>query len=118
MHNEQAGDCINKCKKDYVEGRFEVKTTTTDRNNGKQLDDLDFADDLVLLSHNAPRCRTRPPTCKQHQQAQDQRKKNSTATTPITEGGEHIREVDSLFTWDVRSLYSDEALFDIYQDYV
>ena len=85
-----------------------MKTTTTGRNNDiqwtlwAQLDDLDFADDLAILSHN-------------HNQMQDKttlletsagtglkinRKKtrlmkmNTTANIPVTVGGEPIREVE------------------------
>ena len=89
-----------------------TKTTTTGRNNGiqwtlwTQLDDLDFDDDLALLSYN-------------HSQMQDKtilleiisaatglkisRKKtelmkmkmNTTANAPVTVGGEPIRVVES-----------------------
>ena len=87
-----------------------MKTTTADRNNGiqwtlwSQLDDLDFADDLALLSHN-------------HNQMQDKtnhlsttsagtglmisKKKtqlmkiNTTVDTPVTVGGKPIEEADS-----------------------
>ena len=84
-----------------------MKTTTTGRNNGiqwtlwTQLDDLDFADDLALLSHS-------------HSQMQDKTtrlettpagtglkikteltKMNTTANTPVTVGGKSIREVES-----------------------
>ena len=87
-----------------------MKTTTTGRNNGiqwtllTQLDDLDFADDLALLSHN-------------HRQMQDKTSRlaetsagtglsinlkktelmkiNSTVDTPVTVEGESIREVQS-----------------------
>ena len=56
-----------------------MKTTTTGRNNGiqwtplMQLDDLDFADDLVLLSHNHHRCRIRPLAWRPYQLGQDSR---------------------------------------------
>ena len=73
-----------------------IKITTTGRNNGiqwtvrTQLDDLDFADDLELLSRN-------------HSQMQDKinrekaelMKRNSNANTPVTVDEEPIREVES-----------------------
>ena len=87
-----------------------MKTTTQGKNNGiqwtlmTQLDDLDFADDLALLSHN----------CRQMQEKTDclettsaktglriNKKKteviriNATVNTPITVNGEPIKEVES-----------------------
>ena len=87
-----------------------MKTTTTGRNKGiqwtlwTQLEDLDFSDDLALLSHN-------------HSQMQDKTillettsagiglqisgkktelmKMNTTANAPVTVGGETIKEVES-----------------------
>ena len=64
-----------------------MKTTTTGRNNGiqwtlwTQLDDLDFADDMALLSHD-------------HSQMQD-KTSLPTAKAPVTVGGEPIKEVES-----------------------
>ena len=89
-----------------------MKTTTTGRNNGiqwtlwMQLDDLDFADDLALLSHNHSQMQdktTRLETVSAGTGLKISRKKpemmkiNSTANTPVTGGGEPIREVDSFF---------------------
>ena len=90
-----------------------MRTTTAGKNNGiqwtltTQLDDLDFADDLALLSHN----------CRQMQEKTDcleatsaktglriNKKKteviriNATANTPIKVKGEPIKEVES-FTY-------------------
>ena len=87
-----------------------MKTTTTGRNNGiqwtlwTQLDDLDFADDLALLSHNQSQMQdktTRLETVSAGTGLKISRKKpermkiNSAANTPVTVGGEPIREVDS-----------------------
>ena len=53
-----------------------MKTVTSNRNNGiqwtllTQLDDLDFADDLALLSHNKNRCRTKQTSSKLCQKRQ------------------------------------------------
>ena len=89
-----------------------MKTTTTGRKNGiqwtlwTQLDDLDFADDLALLSHNHSQMQdktTRLETVSAGTGLKISRKKtelmktNSTANTPVTVGGELIREVDSFF---------------------
>lgn len=90
-----------------------MKTTTTGRNNGiqwtllTQLDDLDFADDLALLSHN--RRQMQEKTTLLATTAADtglniNRKKtelmkiNTTAQAPITVDGEPIKEVES-FTY-------------------
>ena len=87
-----------------------MKTTTTGRNNGiqwtlwTQLDDLDFADDLALLSHNHSQMQdktTRLETTSAGTGLRINRKKtelmkiNTTASTPVTVGGEPIREVES-----------------------
>ena len=51
-----------------------MKTTTTGRNNGiqwtlwTQLDDLDFADDLALLSHNHTQMQDKTTRLAEHQQ--------------------------------------------------
>ena len=87
-----------------------MKTTTTGRNNGiqwtlwTQLDDIDFADDLALLSHNHNQMQdktTRLETTSGSTGLKISRKKtelmkiNTTVSTPVTVGGEPIREVDS-----------------------
>nr|KAG5688912.1 hypothetical protein BaRGS_009753 [Batillaria attramentaria] len=93
-----------------------MKTTTAGRKNGiqwtlwTQLDDLDFADDLVLLSHSHSQMQDKT-TCLEARSAgtglKINRKKtelmkiNTTANTPVTVGGEPIREVESLSTWGV-----------------
>ena len=89
-----------------------MKTTTTGRNNGiqwtlwTQLDDLNFTDDLALLSHNHSQMQnmtTHLETVSAGTGLKISRKKtemmkiNSTAKTPVTVGGEPIREVDSFF---------------------
>ena len=89
-----------------------MKTTTTGSNDGiqwtlwAQLDDLDFADDLALLSHNHSQMQdktTRLETVSVGTGLKISRKKtemmkiNSTANTPVTVRGEPIREVDSFF---------------------
>ena len=89
-----------------------MKTTTTGRNNGiqwtlwTQLDDLDFADDLALLSPNHSQIQdktTRLETVSAGRGLKISRKNtelmkiNTTANTPVTVGGEPIREVDSFF---------------------
>ena len=79
-----------------------MKTTTTGRNNGiqwtlwTQLDDLDFADDLALLSHNQNQMQDKT-TCletisagtglKISRKKTELMKINSTANTPVTVGG-------------------------------
>ena len=46
-----------------------MKSSTTGHRNGiqwtlaQQLDDLDYADDIALLSHSGTKCRTKPPVC-------------------------------------------------------
>ena len=87
-----------------------MKSTTANRNNGiqwtllTQLDDLDFADDLALLSHSHSQMQdktTRLETVSAGTGLKISRKKtelmkiNANANTPVTVGGEHIREVDS-----------------------
>lgn len=91
-----------------------MKTTTTSRNNGKQwtlwtqLDDLDFADDLALLSHNHKQMQdktTRLETTSARTGLKINIKKtelvkiNTTANTPVTVGGEPIKEVESFVYW-------------------
>nr|KAG5697823.1 hypothetical protein BaRGS_016085 [Batillaria attramentaria] len=87
-----------------------MKTTTTGRKNGiqwtlwAQLDDHDFADDLALLSHSHSQMQDKT-TCLEATSAGTglliNRKKtelmkiNTTANTPVTVGGEPIREVES-----------------------
>ena len=71
------------------------------------LDNLDFADDLVLLSHNHRQMQDKT-TCletisagtglKISKKKTDLMMINTTANTPVTVGGEPIREVDS-FTY-------------------
>ena len=87
-----------------------MKTTTTGRNNGiqwtllTQLDDLDFADDLALLSHNHSQMQdktTRLENASAGVGLKINRKKtellkiNTTASTPVIVSGEPIREVES-----------------------
>nr|KAG5700386.1 hypothetical protein BaRGS_029638 [Batillaria attramentaria] len=87
-----------------------MKTTTTGRKNGiqwtlwAQLDDLDFADDLALLSHSHSQMQDKT-TCleatsagtglKINRRKTELMKINTTANTPVTVGGEPIREVES-----------------------
>nr|KAG5699276.1 hypothetical protein BaRGS_000478 [Batillaria attramentaria] len=87
-----------------------MKTTTTGRKNGiqwtlwAQLDDLDFADDLALLSHSHSQMQDKT-TCleatsagtglKISRRKTELMKINTTANTPVTVGGEPIREVES-----------------------
>nr|KAG5690011.1 hypothetical protein BaRGS_007313 [Batillaria attramentaria] len=87
-----------------------MKTTTTGRKNGiqwtlwTQLDDLDFADDLALLSHSHSQIKDKT-TCleatsagtglKINRRKTELMKINTTANTPVTVGGESIREVES-----------------------
>ena len=88
-----------------------MRTTTTGRNNGiqwklwTQLDDLDFADDLVLLSHSHSQMQDKTSrletvsagTGLNIRRKTELMKINSTANIPVTVGGEPIREVDSFF---------------------
>ena len=86
-----------------------MKTTTTGRNNGiqwtlwMQLDDFDFADDLALLSHNHSQMQDKTTLLettsagtglKINRKKTELMKMNTTANTPVTVGGEPIREVE------------------------
>nr|KAG5700724.1 hypothetical protein BaRGS_029089 [Batillaria attramentaria] len=88
-----------------------MKTTTAGRKNGlqwtlwTQLDDLDFADDLALLSHShsqmhyktthleATSAGTASTGLKINRRKTELMKINTTANTPVTVGGEPIRQV-------------------------
>ena len=87
-----------------------MKNTTMDRRNGiqwrlwTQLDDLDFADDLALLSHNHSQMQDKTTHLeatsagtglKINRKKTELMKINTTANTPITVSGEPIREVES-----------------------
>ena len=87
-----------------------MKTTTTGRNNGMQwthwmqLDDLDFADELALLSHNHSQMQDKTTLLettsagtwlKINRKKTKLMKMNTTANAPVTVGGEPIREVES-----------------------
>ena len=87
-----------------------MKTTTTGRNNGiqwtlwTQLDDLDFADDLALLSHNHSQVQDKTTLLETTSAGTGLRingkktelmKMNTTANAPATVGGEPIRKVES-----------------------
>ena len=87
-----------------------MKTVTAGRNNGiqwtlwTQLDDLDFADDIALLSHNCRQMQDKTTRLeatsagtglKINKRKTELMKINVTATTPVTVGGEPIREVES-----------------------
>ena len=89
-----------------------MKTTTTGRNNGiqwtlwTQLDDLDFADDLALLSHNHIQMQDKTTLLettsagtglKINRKETKLIKMNTTANVPVTAGGEPIRQVESFF---------------------
>jgi len=85
-----------------------MKTITSGRNNGIQwtlLTQLDFADDLALLSHNRNQMQNKL-AWPRHQQIglkinlkkTELIKINTTAQTPITVNGEAIKEVES-FTY-------------------
>ena len=93
-----------------------MKTTTTGRTNGiqwtlwTQLDDLDFADDLALLSHNHSQMQDKTTLLettsagtglKISRKKTELMKMNTTANAPITVGGEPIREVVSFTDRDV-----------------
>nr|KAG5713381.1 hypothetical protein BaRGS_024929 [Batillaria attramentaria] len=87
-----------------------MKTTTAGRKNGiqwtlwTQLDDLDFADDLALLSHSHGQMQDKT-TCleatsagtglKINRRKIELMKISTTANTPVTVGGEPIMEVES-----------------------
>ena len=93
-----------------------MKTTTTGRNNGiqwtlwTQLDDLDFADDLALLSYSYSRMQDKTTLLettsagtglKINRKKTELMKMNTTANAPVTVGGEPIREVESFLpTWE------------------
>ena len=87
-----------------------MKTTTSGRYNGiqwtlwTQLDDLDFADDLALLSHNHSQMQDKTTLLettlagtglKISRKKTELMKMNTTANTPVTVGGQPIREVES-----------------------
>ena len=87
-----------------------MKTTTTGRNNGiqwtlwTQLDDLDLADDLALLSHNHSQMQDKTTLLeiasagtglKINRKKTELMKMNTTANAPATLGGEPIMEVES-----------------------
>ncbi|XP_076467589.1 uncharacterized protein LOC143298593 [Babylonia areolata] len=87
-----------------------MKTTTTGRNNGiqwtlwTQLDDVDIADDLAVLSHNHSQIQdktTKLETTSRGMGLKISSKKinlmkiNTSANNPVTAGGEPIHEVDS-----------------------
>nr|KAG5710144.1 hypothetical protein BaRGS_006663 [Batillaria attramentaria] len=87
-----------------------MKTTTAGRKDGiqwtlwTQLDDLDFADDLALLSHSHSQMQDKTTRLeatsagtglKINRKKTELMKINTTANTPVTVGGEPIREVES-----------------------
>nr|KAG5707903.1 hypothetical protein BaRGS_031634 [Batillaria attramentaria] len=87
-----------------------MKTTTAGRKNGiqwtlwTQLDDLDFANDLALLSHSHSQMQDKTTRLeatsagtglKINRKKTELMKINTTANTPVTVGGEPIREVES-----------------------
>ena len=87
-----------------------MKTTATGKNNGiqwklwTQLDDLDFANDLALLSHNHSQMQDKTTLLettsawtglKINRNKTELMKMNTTANAPITVDGEPIREVES-----------------------
>ena len=87
-----------------------MKTTTTGRNNGiqwtlwTQLDDLDFADDLALLSHNHSQMQDKTTlsettstgtVLKINRKKTELMKMNTTANALVTVSGDPIREVES-----------------------
>ena len=87
-----------------------MRTTTAGRNNGiqwtllTQLDDLDFADDLALLSHNQNQMQDKTTHLattsagtglKINLRKTEMMKINTTVQTPVTVGGEAIKEVES-----------------------
>ena len=90
-----------------------MKTSTAQRRNGiqwtlwTQLDDLDFADDLALLSHSQQQMQEKTNevavTSRQlglniHRGKSKVLKANATSTAPVTLEGEALEEVDS-FTY-------------------
>ena len=87
-----------------------MKTVTSNRNNGiqwtllTQLDDLDFADDLALLSHNKKQMQNKTDLLKVvsektglkiNKGKTEVMKINTSVTTPITVVGEHVKEVEN-----------------------
>nr|KAG5696904.1 hypothetical protein BaRGS_015868 [Batillaria attramentaria] len=87
-----------------------MKTTTAGRKNGiqwtlwTQLDDLDFADDLALLSYSHSQMQDKTTRLeatsagtglKINRKKTELMKINTTTNTPVTVGGEPIREVES-----------------------
>ncbi|KAI8484441.1 hypothetical protein Bbelb_378740 [Branchiostoma belcheri] len=87
-----------------------LKTTTESRNNGiqwlqgRQLDDLDFADDLALLSHYHRQMQDKTTRLdatsaevglKINKKKTEVLKVNNNTRIPITVGGETIKEVES-----------------------
>ena len=87
-----------------------MKTTTTGRNNGiqwtlwTQLDDLNFTDDLALLSNNQSQMQDKTTLLettsagtglKINRKKTELMKINTTANAPVIVGGEPIREAES-----------------------
>ena len=87
-----------------------MKTVTSNRNYGiqwtllTQLDDLHFADDLALLSHNKKQMQNKTDLLKVvsektglkiNKGKTEVMKINTSVTTPITVVGEHVKEVES-----------------------
>ena len=87
-----------------------MKSTTTGRNNGiqwtlwTQLDDLDFADDLALLSHNHTQMQEKTTHLestsagtglKINRKKTELMRMNTTVSTPVTVGGDIIRETET-----------------------
>ena len=87
-----------------------MKITTTGMNSGilwtlwTQLDDLDFADDLALLSHSHSQMQDKTTFLestsagtglKINRKKTELIKKNTTANAPVTAGGEPIGEMES-----------------------
>ena len=87
-----------------------MKTTPTGRNNGiqwtlwTQLDDLDFSDDLALLSHNYSQTQDKTTFLettsagaglKINRKKTELMKMNTTTNAPATVSGEPIREMES-----------------------
>ena len=87
-----------------------MKTTTADSKNGiqwtmeTQLDDLDFADDLALLSHNYTQMQDKTTQLERisagtglkiNKKKTELMRINTTANTPVTVDGEPINEVES-----------------------
>ena len=87
-----------------------MKSVTSNRNNGiqwtllTQLDDLDFADDLALLSHNKKQMQNKTDLLKVvsektglkiNKGKTEVMKINTSVTTPITVVGEHVKDQGS-----------------------